>query len=255
MAEYKYWILNIEESGIAWLKINRMDKKNAFNRELVEELYSIYQNLNNNSRIRVLVIDTIDNNFFCSGADIEWFYNVGGKEGKEISIRSHEIFGFAEKLPFPVIAVVRGLCLTAGTEMIMACDMIFAAENAKIGQIETKWGLTPGGGGTQRLTWLVGPLKARELIYTAKVVDASEALKIGLVNDIIPLSQIEEYIRKICNQIIQNSARAIQEAKKLINCAIYKSECGFRLEEDIFGGNFQSGEPRERFSKFVGKTK
>jgi enoyl-CoA hydratase len=255
MAEYKYWILNIEDSGIAWLKINRMDKKNAFNRELVEELYKIYQLLGNNPVIRVLIIDTVDNNFFCSGADIEWFYNVGGKEGTEISIRSHEIFGFAEKLPFPVIAVVRGLCLTAGTEMIMACDMIYAADNAKIGQIETKWGLTPGGGGTQRLTWLVGPLKARELIYTAKVVDATEALKIGLVNDVIPLAEIETYIRNVCKQIIQNSARAIQAAKELINCAIYKSDRGFRLEETIFGADFQSGEPRERFSKFVGKSK
>lgn len=249
-----YWILE-KKDEIYYLKVNNPKKRNAFNEDLVEEFYQIISNLKNNASIRVLVLTSESNDFFCSGADINWFYGADKEEGERISVRSHEIFGGIEELPFPVIAAIKGLNLTAGLEMSIACDIIIAADNAKFGQIETKWGLTPGGGGTQRLTQLIGPLKTRELIYTAKIIDAMEAKRIGLVNEVVPLSEIDEYVHEICEEILKNSKRAVKESKFLIQKAIYTSKDGFNSEERVFGEDFDSGEPKERFFSFIQKSK
>lgn len=252
--EYKNWILEKEES-ILWLKLNRPTKKNAFNQQVAEEFGEILADIRDKTDVRVLVITSAMKDFFSAGADIEWFAGVNGEQGKDISVKIHEIFGALESLPFPVISAVNGLCLTAGLEMSIGCDIIIASKNAKFGQIETKYGLTPGGGGTQRLTRLVGPLKAKELIYTARIIDANEALRIGLVNEVVPLDELENRVRTICQEIINNSARAVKESKYLINEAIFTSQKGFERENRVFGEDFASGEPRERFMKFLTKKK
>ncbi len=155
---YQNWIVRTE-NGVCWLYIDRSEKKNAFSPDLMEELYQILISVEKDPTVRAMVITTSLDDVFCAGADIEWFYTLGEPDGREASIHAQAIFRKFEQLPFPVIAGVKGLCLTAGFELMMCCDIVIAAENAQFGQIETKYGLTPGGGGTQRLTRLVGPMK------------------------------------------------------------------------------------------------
>jgi len=154
-----------------------------------------------------------------------------------------------------VISAIKGLCLTAGLELSICCDLIIAADNAQIGQIELKYGLTPGGGGTQRLTRIIGPLKTKELVFTAKIITAQEALAIGLINEVVPLDKFEERIKAICAQIIKASPQSLKEAKQLINQATPISHQGFQYENKVFGECFGSGEPHRRFEKFVTKQK
>jgi len=195
---------------------------------------------------------------FTAGADIEGFFKI--YEGDvynaavEVSKASQRVFGMLESLPFPVISAVKGLNLTAGLEMSLCCDIIVAADNARFGQIEPRHGIIPGGGATQRLARLVGPLKARELIYTCDIIDAKEALQIGLVNKVVPLSELEASVNDLCRRIIRNSKQAIMKSKDLINKGIYNNPDGFDGENTGFGEVFASGEPMERLSAFM-KTK
>lgn len=249
MGEYKNWDLLVE-SGICWAKLNRADKMNAFNQEVAEELDKIIMYVKNNSpnKIKVFVIGTASDDYFSAGADVDWFIEINGPEAVDVSYQVHQVFGNLERLSIPVIAAVKGLCLTAGLELSMCCDMIYAADNAKFGQIECRFGITPGGGGTQRLTRLVGPIKAKELIYLGRIIGAQEAEKIGLVNAVFELEDFDNKINKICRKIVLNSSEAIRECKFLIQQATYINETGFQREEIVFGKRFASGEPNERLS-------
>lgn len=254
MDNYKYWQVTVEDN-VLWARIHRPEKKNAFNQPLSEEYLQILQKAEKDSSLRAIVISSTSNEFFSSGADIEWFAQLGETDGRSVSIGSQRIFEYAEIVPIPVIAAVKGLCLTAGFEMMVACDIIICADNAKLGLVETKYGLTPGGGGSQRLTRLVGPLKSREMIYAAKIISAQEALSIGLINSVVPLTDLDKYVKDFCNQLAKNSPKAIKEAKSLIRQAFYVNEKGFQSENIKFGQEFGSGEPRQRFEKFLAKSK
>lgn len=256
MTKFKHWLIREEEEGqIVWLLLNRPEKKNAFNEEVHEEISQFIDGLHANSKIRVLVISTALDDIYTAGADIEGFFRM--HEGDvysnavEVSRKTQSVFGKLESLPFPVISAVKGLNLTAGLEMALCCDIIIAADNAKFGQIEPKHGIIPGGGATQRLARLVGPLKARELIYTCDIIDAKEALRIGLVNNIVPLSDLESYVNSFCKKIIKNSKQAIAKSKALINKGIYNNPEGFEGENTGFGEVFASGEPMDRLSAFM----
>ena len=249
MSEYKFWVIE-KEVGIYWLKLNRPDKMNSFSAEVAGELDQILKEFQLNKEIRVLILSGTSPKFFCAGADIDWFVAINGEEAEEISVRSHELFGMFELMPFPVIAAVKGLCLTAGLELILGCDIIYAAENAKFGQIETVFGITPGGGGTQRLSRLIGPNRTKELIFSARIIGAQEADKIGLVNAVFPLEGFDEKINRIARKMVINSKDAIARSKILIQHAIYSNETGFREEEVAFNERFASGEPRDRLNHF-----
>jgi enoyl-CoA hydratase len=256
MTPLKHWIVREEEEGqIVWLLLNRPEKKNSFNEEVHEEFKQFIDELHSNSKIRVLVISTALDDIFTAGADIEGFFRM--HEGDvynnavEVSKTTQRLFGKLEDLPFPVISAVKGLNVTAGLEMSLCCDIIVAADNAKFGQIEPKHGIIPGGGATQRLARLIGPLKARELIYTCDIIDAEEALRIGLVNKVVPLSGLEASVNDLCRRIIGNSKQAIMKSKELINKGIYNNPEGFEGENTGFGEVFASGEPMERLSAFM----
>ncbi len=198
----------------------------------------------------MVVYGTTQDNTFCSGADFAWFNKLNEAKGRQASINSQLVFEKFENFPVPVIVAVKGLNLTAGFELMMCADIIIAADNAKFGQIETKYGLTPCGGGAHRLIRIVGPLKAKELIYTSRIFDAQEAKEMGLVNYIVPLNKLEEKVKEISNMIIKNSGRAIKLAKRLIQMGIYVNQNGFRAEGDAFADYFASGEPFKIFLEF-----
>jgi enoyl-CoA hydratase len=252
MTEYQFWLTKIEED-VLWIILNRPDKKNAFNEQVIREFADIIQTQTQDPALRAVVITASSDKIFCAGADIPWFIDITAKSATEISVYAHGILNYMESLPIPVIAVVKGMNLTAGFELTLACDIILAADNAKFGLIENQHGLTPGWGGTQRLTRLVGPQKAKEMIFTAKLVDAQEALRIGLVSQVYPLAEIDEAVKKFLGLIKRSSGRAIKEAKMLIQHATYINHQGFQQESKVFGENFASGEPQQRLSKFVEK--
>ena len=245
MDSYHNWIVE-EDYGLCWVKLNRPVKKNAFNEETAHELDEIVHAIKQNPEIKVLIIASTSEEMFSAGADMDWFGVIDGPAAEDVSYQIHHIFGNLERLSIPVIMAVKGLCLTAGLEMAMCGDMIYAAENAKFGQIECRYGISPGGGGTQRLTRLVGPMRAKELIFSGRVIGAEEALRIGLVNAIFPLEGFDAKITKIGRKLMMNSADAIRECKFLVHQATYTNEQGFVREEKVFGERFASGEPRQR---------
>ena len=256
MADYKFWLTKLEDE-IFWLYLNRPDKKNAFDLLVANELYQILEeevekNLEN---IRVLVCTTALDDIFTVGLDINWILTLDDFKAKEMTKRLQEVFKKFEELPIPIITAVKGLNLTAGFELMLCTDIIIAAENAKFGQVETKYGLTPAAGATQRLIRTVGPLKAREIIYTAKIINAQEALQIGLVNDVVPLAKLEDKVKEMAQMIVRNSGNAIKFCKRLIQMGIYNNENGFQSEGDAFYDLFASGEPKEKFKAFLEKRK
>ena len=254
MTEYKYWIVdddtNDAKMGIIWLKINRPDKTNAFNEEMAIELGEVLDSLMKNEELRVLILGSNTNNF-SAGADIEWFARISGEEAQEVSRKSHEIFGKMQEFKVPVIAAIKGFCFTAGLELSLCADMIYVADNAKLGLLETSFGITPGGGGTQRLVRLIGPNRAKEMIFNARAVGAEEAFRIGLANAVFPLEEFDAKISRIARKMIMNDEGAIARCKNLVNLATFSSEEGFREEEKCFNTSFASGEPRSRLTIFM----
>ncbi|MBY9004875.1 MAG: enoyl-CoA hydratase/isomerase family protein [Candidatus Lokiarchaeota archaeon] len=254
MNKYEFWITKLEDK-IFWLYLNNPNKKNAFDPDVVRELDQILdEDIGKNlDSIRVLVYTTALEEIFTVGLDINWLVTLDETKAKDMTGNLQKIFNKFEKLSIPVIASIKGLNLTAGFELMLCADLIIAAENAKFGQVETKWGMTPAAGATQRLIRIVGPLKARELIYTSKVIDAQEALKIGLLNEIVPIEKLEDRVKEIAGLIIQNSGKAIALSKQLIQLGTYNNEQGFQMEGEAFQDCFNSGEPKKRLKAFLNR--
>ena len=253
MADYKFWLTKLEDE-IFWLYLSNPNKKNAFDLAVVSEMDQILEDeIKQNSLIRVLVITTSLDDIFTVGLDIKWLVTLDESKAKDMTRKLQKIFGKFESLSIPVIMAIKGLNLTAGFELMLCADIIIAADNARFGQVETKWGMSPAAGATQRLIRLVGPLKARDIIYTSRIIDAQEALKMGLVNEVVPLMELEDRVNEMAKMMIQNSGRAIAFCKRLIQKGIYNNEHGFQMEGEAFHELFTSGEPKERFKLFLEK--
>jgi enoyl-CoA hydratase len=253
MTKYKFWITKLENE-IFWLYLNNSNKKNAFDIAVIKELEQILDDeVKQNNEIRVLVITTALDDIFTVGLDIKWLVTLDNSKAKEMTTFLQKIFKKVEDLPIPVIAAVKGLNFTAGFELMLCADIIIAAENAKFGQVETKWGMVPAGGSTQRLIRLVGPMKAKELIYTSRIITASEAFKIGLINELVPLAELETRVKELASEITKCSGKAITLTKQLIQMGIYNNEEGFQMEIKAFQERFSSGEPKRNLMEFLKK--
>lgn len=252
ISEYNNWMIKLEKS-IFSLSIDRPEKKNAFDSSVIEELSKIVENdiKENLDNIRVVIISSSLEDIFTVGLDINWLVTLNDEEARQMTEHLQNIFSQIEILPIPVIMAVRGLNLTAGFELMLCCDIVIAAENAKFGQVETKWALTPAAGSTQRLIRVVGPLKAKEIIYTSRIINAQEAFQIGLVNEVAPLSELDSRAREFANLIIQNSNKAVSLCKKMIHSGLYNNPMGFSMEGKSFYECFKTGEPKKRLQKFL----
>jgi len=255
MADYKYWLIKLE-NNIFWLYLNRPDKKNAFDLNVVGELERILEDdiTQNLGDIRVLVITTSLEEIFTVGLDIKWLVTLEESEAGNMTRHLQKIYRMVENLPIPVISAIKGLNLTAGFELMLCTDIIIAADNAKFGQVETKWGMTPAAGATQRLLRLIGPLKAKEIIFSSRILDAEEALRIGLINELVPLRDLETRVKEIANMMIKNSSKAIALSKQLIQMGIYSNEEGFQKEGNAFHELFSSGEPKKKLAEFLKRS-
>lgn len=248
-------ILVEKKEAVAILTINRPDKLNALNSTVHAEGVEALEKLRNDPEVRVVVITGAGEKSFIAGADISEFAGKTPVTQRSV-FQEKTLFNSIDSFPKPVIAMINGFCLGGGCELSMACDIRTASENAKMGQPEINLGIIPGGGGTQRLTRLIGEGKAMELILTGDMIDAKTALELGLVNYVYSSEELEEKTMELANRIASKSPIALQMAKEAVKTASRSTlEEGLKREIDLFAICFSSEDKEEGVSAFLEKRK
>lgn len=248
-------ILYTVEAGIATITINRPDKLNALNKDTIAEVGHAIKAANTDSAVRGVILTGAGPKAFIAGADISEFASFSLEQGMDLSAHGHGVFDSVEQCSKPVIAAVNGFALGGGCELAMACHIRIAAENAKFGQPEVRLGLIPGYGGTQRLVRYIGKGKAIELLMTADMIDAQEALRLGLVNYVVPADQLLDKCREILNKIAAQAPLAIAEIIRTVNAYYEKNLNGFQEEIARFGACFVTEDFKEGTEAFLNKRK
>lgn len=242
------------EEGVAIIRFNRPRALNAINSDVIRELAAAIEEIRSDASARVLVLTGAGEKAFIAGADISHMVNLTPLKAREFALSGQNLLFNLERLSIPVIACVNGFALGGGTEFAMACDFIYASEKAKFGQPEINLGLIPGFGGTQRLSRLVGKAVAKELCLTGAIIDASEALRIGLVNKVFPADRLWEETMKAARLMASKGRAAVRGIKGCIDRGVdleLGSGCG--LEADNFALCFASPDAREGMSAFLEK--
>jgi enoyl-CoA hydratase len=207
-----------EENGIATLTFNRPEVRNALDRTGWRELHRAVDEVAADDPVQVLVLTGAGDEAFVAGADIEWLR----QRGTLATLEAHpqRVLQALEELPKPTIAAVNGHALGGGCEIALACDLRLASERARLGQPEVRLGILPGAGGTQRLARLVGPARAKELIFTGAIVEAAEAERIGLVNRVVPHAELMAETMALAAKIMRRGPLAVRLAKLAINAGL-----------------------------------
>ena len=248
-------ILLETKDRISTLTINRPDKRNALNQASRDEIVHALESLQSSGDSRVLIVTGAGDKAFIAGADISEFEGRTALTQRE-AMKGLRIFDAVEEFPKPVIAMINGFCLGGGLELALACDFRFASDNAKLGQPEINLGIIPGGGGTQRLTRLVGEGKSMELILTGDPVDAAQAKEIGLVNDVFPANELRDRVHAVAVRIAEKSPIALRMAKEAVKTAARTTlREGLSRETDLFCFTFGSQDKEEGVRAFLEKRK
>ena len=239
--------------AVGIITINRPKALNALNEDVLNELEQAFDAVDL-SVVRCLILTGAGEKSFVAGADIGAMSTMTKAEGAAFGKKGNDIFLKIEKFPIPVIAAINGFALGGGCEISMSCDIRICSENALFGQPEVGLGITPGFGGTQRLARLVGAGMAKQLIYTARNIDAAEAKRIGLVNEVYPLADLMPAAKKMAAGIAGNAPIAVRACKKAINEGLQVSiDEGVAIEEELFGSCFESYDQREGMANFLRK--
>jgi enoyl-CoA hydratase len=247
-------ILFEEADRIAILTINRPDKRNALNQATRDEILGALDSLVS-SNSRVLVVTGAGDKAFIAGADIGEFEGRTALTQRDV-MKQRRIFDAIEEFPKPVVAMINGFCLGGGMEFALACDIRIAANTAKLGQPEINLGIIPGGGGTQRLTRLVGEGKAMELILTGDLIDGAEAKALGLVNDAVPPDRLRERVMDLAQKLAEKSPIALRMGKEAVKSASRMNlREGLERETDLFCLTFTSEDKAEGVRAFLEKRK
>lgn len=242
-----------KEGNVGILSINRPDELNALSSSVLEELDMAIDNISLDETIYVLII-TGEGRAFVAGADISEMRTKNSLEAREFAHKGLSVFRKIELMEKPVIAAINGFALGGGCELAMSCDIRLASDKAKFGQPEVGLGITPGFGGTQRLSRLVGLGIAKELIFTGKIIRADEAMKIGLVNNVVPGGDLMDAALKLANEIGSKGQLAIRYAKSAINRGIETDiDTGMEIEKDLFALCFATEDQKEAMSAFLEK--
>lgn len=278
--------IQLEPRGdIAIIKINRPEALNAVNTDVIAELSRTIDIVGADDGTKAIIITGVGERSFCAGADIAYMVNIDPIKAEKYASSAQAVLNKIERLEKPVIAAVNGFALGGGCELALACDIRIASGNAKIGQPEVTIGIPPGWGGTQRLARIVGPAKAKELIFTGKMITAEEAVQIGLINKVVNLepedqlqSQTSDEISNkkekaneearslnkklieecmaLANQIAKNSFIAVKVSKMLINKAMdVDIDTGLRLEIYGWAMCFAHEDRQKMMSAFLSKSK
>lgn len=240
--------------GIAVVTMSRPEALNAFNSEQLQAMIDALRQVRDDRSVRCVILTGAGERAFAAGADIKEMAGKTPEEGLEFGRLGHAMTGVAETMPKPTIAAVNGFALGGGSEIALACDIRIASENAVFAQPEVSLGIPPGWGATQRLTRLVGPGLAAEIILTGRRVKADEALRIGLVNAVYPADQLMAEARKLAEQIVKNSPRALAASKALMQIAFNGQIAGgLDTEARYFAEAFGTEDQREGMTAFVEK--
>ena len=242
-----------DQGNILHLILNRPEKKNALDGDMIQALHEALYKIEAQQDLRCLIVRGAGDSFV-AGADVAALKARGAKEA--LQGVNQTLFRRLSELPFPTIAMVRGWALGGGNELAMACDLRIASENAQFGQPEVGLGIIPAAGGCHRLERLVGIGKARELIFTGKIIPAEEAASIGLVNTVVADEELEETTRSWAKKIAKNAPGAVQLAKKVMNGSPETGAHGNDLLESISQAIcFESTEKHDRMQKFLDRKK
>jgi enoyl-CoA hydratase len=244
------------KDGTFIITINRPDKLNALNKDVIAELSAAVQHVYDNPEIKSALITGAGAKAFVAGADISEFISMDGTQGAALARVGQEmVFNKIENCPKPIVAAVNGFALGGGCELAMACHFRLASDNAKFGQPEVNLGLIPGYGGTQRLVHLVGKGKAMELLLTANMVNAGEALQIGLVNHVTTSEELLPKALGLLQTIHTKAPLAVADCIALANAAVYQPDNGREREIEAFGSLFNTSDAKEGVSAFLEKRK
>jgi len=245
-----------ENEAISTVTVNRPSKLNALNKATIEELHHAFKEADDDPDCRVIILTGSGEKAFVAGADISEFSDFDVQRGSELARQGQEmLFDFIENLSTPVIAAVNGFALGGGLELAMAAHFRIASDQARMGLPEVSLGVIPGYGGTQRLPQLIGKGRAMELVMTAGMITAEQALQYGLVNHVTSLDDLLPLAEKIADKINRNSSTAIGAAIKAINANYKEGVNGFDVEIEAFGSCFGTEDFNEGTSAFLEKRK
>ena len=245
-----------KSDGICTVKINRPDKLNAMNMDVAKELIKTFETLGTDDSVKVIILTGEGDKEFSAGADIEYMSKISPDESVEYAKLGQLVTSTVELVKQPTIAAVNGFALGGGCELAMSCDIRIASDTARLGQPEVTIGIPPGWGGTQRLMRIVGIAKAKELVYTGRLVKADEAKEIGLVNHVYPLASLQEEAMKMAEAIAKNSAIGVQMSKTAINKGRNADlDTGLAIELLAWRNCFTHPDREERMTAFVNKSK
>jgi len=248
-------ILVERRDRVATVTINRPEKRNALNIQTRAEGAATLDELRVDDSVRVVVLTGAGDKAFIAGADIAEFAERTAIQQREVML-DRSLFNAIDSFPKPIIAMVNGYCLGGGCEVALACDLRIASDRASFGQPEINLGIIPGGGGTQRLTRLVGEGKAMELILSGEIINAETALQIGLVNHVVPADQLATRTMEIAIRIAEKSPIALRLAKEAVKLASRSNlDEGLRREVDLFALCFSSEDKDEGVKAFLEKRK
>jgi enoyl-CoA hydratase len=248
-------LLTALNEGILTVTINRPDKLNALNNTVLTELNNVIDDVYWNNDVHGVIITGAGPKSFVAGADISEFLELSNEEGALLAKRGQDIFFKIENCPKPVIAAVNGFALGGGCELAMSCHIRIASTSAKFGQPEVNLGIIPGYGGTQRLAQLVGKGKALELILSANMIDASQALQWGLVNHVTEPDQLIPETVKLLATILSKSPLAVSKAIAAVNAGFTNEVNGYNEEIRLFGDCVGTEEMKEGVTAFLEKRK
>ena len=244
------------EEGICTVKINRPEKLNAMNTDVAKEIITTFKDLDKDDNVKVIILTGEGDKAFSAGADIEYMSKISAEESERYAKLGQELTATVENVTKPTIAAVNGFALGGGCELAMSCDIRIASDNARLGQPEVTIGIPPGWGGTQRLMRIVGIAKAKELVYTGKMIKAAEAKEIGLVNNVVSQESLMEETMTMAKAIAANASLAVHMSKTAINTGRNADlDTGLGVELLAWRNCFSDPEREKRMTDFVNKSK
>ena len=242
--------------GIARVTINRPESLNALNSQVLGELECVLYGLAQDAGVQVVILTGAGKTAFVAGGDITEMAAMSAYQAHQFAQKGQRVLLFIEKMSKPVIAAVNGYALGGGLELALACDIIYASENARLGFPEVTLGVIPGFGGTQNISRLIGPNRSKELVFSGRMITAQKAEAWGIVNEVFPQEQLAEKAMELAREIAKNGSVCVGYAKSaIVNGLNMSKEDGFRYESSLFGVLCDTEDKKEGMGAFIEKRK
>ncbi|MEH7884385.1 enoyl-CoA hydratase-related protein [Bacillus sp. JJ1609] len=245
-----------KEQHIAYITIDRPESLNCFNYETLQELGNAVESLHTDPDVRVVIFTGAGDKAFSAGADLKERKNLSEAEVRRNVKKIRDVFSAVAELPQPTIAAVNGFAFGGGFELMLACDFKIAAESSLMGMTEVSWGIIPGAGGTQRLSRLIGEMKAKELIFTARKISAEKALELGILTEVAAKENVMTVCKELADEILQNAPIAVRQAKYAIQHGSSTAlQTGLAIESKAYEVTIPTKDRVEALNAFSEKRK